>query len=162
MKILVYFFVFLAVAAQAETLYKVVGPDGKTTYTDRPPTDAKSKTTTLQFADAPSTPLPDSVLKYQAALQKSMQSRLAQARNVNAIGATTLYSASWCGYCKKAKAYLRANGIRYSEFDIDTADGGVAYFEAGGRRGVPLLLADGKRIEGFSDGSYDNFFSVKK
>lgn len=155
------FFLVAAFNAVAETLFKVVGPDGKITYTDRPPADGKS-TTTLRFADAPSTPLPDSVLKYQTALQKSMQSRLSQAKKVDAIGATTLFSAVWCGYCTRAKAYLQARGIRYREIDIDTPDGGQAYFEASGRSGVPLLLADGKRQTGFSESSYDSFFFPKK
>ena len=153
--------VFAATALHAETLYKVVGADGKITYTDLPPADRKS-TTALRFADAPSTPLPESVLKYQAALQKSMQGRLAEAKKIDASGAATLFSASWCGYCTQAKAYMRAKGIGYREIDIDTPDGGRAYFEAGGARGVPLLMADGRRIQGFSAGSYDNFFGAKK
>lgn len=161
-KILVGLFAVLVLAgAQAETLYKVIGADGRTTYTDRPPADAKS-TTAMQFADAPSTPLPDSVLKYQAELQKGVQGRLAQAKRLDAIGTVTLFSASWCGYCTKAKAYLRSRGISFQELDIDTPGGGRAYFEAGGKRGVPLLMADGKRLAGFSDGAYDYFFAAKK
>ena len=152
---------FVVTALHAETLYKVVGADGKITYTDQPPADRKS-TTALRFADAPSTPLPESVLKYQAALQKSMQGRLAEAKKIDAIGSVTLFSATWCGYCTQAKAYMQAKSIGYREVDIDTPDGGRAYFEAGGQRGVPLLLADGKRISGFSGGAYDNFFSAKK
>ena len=147
--------------AHAETLYKVIGADGKTTYTDRPPADAKS-TTAMQFSDAPSTPLPDSVMRYQAELQKGMQGRLAQAKQLDAIGTVTLFSATWCGHCTKAKAYLRSKRISFQEFDIDTPSGGRAYFEAGGKRGVPLLMAGGKRLEGFSDGAYDYFFAAKK
>ena len=147
--------------AQAETLYKVIGADGKTPYTDRPPADAKS-TTAMQFSDAPSTPLPDSVLKYQAELQKGMQGRLAQAKRQDAMGSVTLYSATWCGYCTNAKAYLRTKGIAFQEMDIDTPGGGRAYFEAGGKRGVPLLMADSKRLQGFSEGAYDHFFAAKK
>ena len=152
---------FVVTALHAETLYKVVGTDGKITYTDQPPADRKS-TTTLRFADAPSTPLPESVLKYQAALQKSMQGRLAAAKKIDAIGSVTLFSATWCGYCTQAKAYMQAKSIGYREVDIDTPDGGRAYLEAGGARGVPLLMADGRRIQGFSAGAYDNFFAVKK
>ena len=154
--------VFAAISiTHAETLYKVVGADGKITYTDQPPADRKS-TTALRFADAPSTPLPESVLKYQAALQKSMQGRLAEAKKIDVGGSATLFSAAWCGYCTQAKAYMRAKGIGYREVDIDTPDGGRAYFEAGGERGVPLLMADGRRIQGFSAGAYDNFFASKK
>ena len=98
MKIVTCFSLAVAVAtlAQAETLYKVVGPDGKITYTDQPPADRKS-TTALQFADAPTTPLPASVLKYQAGLQKSLANRLALSKSIGA-GTPTLFGASWCGY----------------------------------------------------------------
>ncbi len=162
LKTLICVLVFVATtAAQAETLYKVVGPDGKITYTDRPPADGTS-TTTLRFADAPSSPLPPSVLKYQAELQKSMQNRLAQMKRMDSADTPVLFSASWCGYCKQAKAYLQTKGINYQEIDIDTPDGGRAYFEAGGRQGVPLIVAGGRRQQGFSAGSYDNFFGAKK
>lgn len=148
----------LAGAVHAETVYKVVGPDGKTSYTDRPPADGKSATT-LEFADAPSSPLPESVLKYQAELLRSMKSR----GTPGAPDATpTLYSAKWCGYCKKAKAWLAAKNINYREYDIDTPDGARAYFEAGGKRGVPLLLVDGKRLQGFNADSYGAVFGQKK
>ena len=160
-KTLACFLVIVAATAQAETLYKVVGADGKVTYTDQPPADRKS-TTALQFADAPTTKLPASVLKYQAELAKSMQNRLAQAKKMDTTGTTTLFSAVWCGYCTGAKAYLQARRIPYREFDIDTPDGGRAYFEAGGQRGVPLILADGKRLSGFSSTAYDYFFSARK
>ena len=160
-KTLACFLVIVAATAQAETLYKVVGVDGKVTYTDQPPADRKS-TTTLQFADAPTTKLPESVLKYQAELAKSLQNRLAQAKKIDATGTPTLFSAVWCGYCTGAKAYLGARRITYREIDIDTPDGGRAYFEAGGQRGVPLIIADGKRLSGFSSAAYDHFFSARK
>jgi glutaredoxin len=155
------FFLVCAATAQADTLYKVVGPDGKITYTDRPAAEGKS-VTALEFASAPSSPLPDSVLKYQADLQKSMQNRLAQASKIESSGTPTLFIATWCGYCTRAKAYLKGKGIGFREYDIDTAEGGRAYFEAGGRKGVPLLVAGDKRQQGFSEGSYDKFFAAKK
>ena len=47
--------VTLCFAAHAEKLYKVVGPDGKITYTDRPPEDGKSKIVTTGNAETPLT-----------------------------------------------------------------------------------------------------------
>ena len=145
---------------QAEALYKVVGPDGKITYTDQPPADPKTATT-MQITSAPSTPLPDAVLKYQAELQKSMQGRLASAKVADS-GPPALFSAAWCGYCTQAKAYLAAKSIRNREYDIDTEDGARAYVEAGGKKGIPLLVSGSKRQQGFSPASYDSFFAAKK
>lgn len=149
-----------ATFAHAETLYKVVGTDGKITYTDRPPADGKS--TTLQFADAPTSPLPESVLKYQAELRKSMQGRLSAAKKIDSSETATFFMATWCGYCTRAKAYLNAKGIRYQEIDIDTPAGARAFVEAGGSGGVPLLLVAGKSARGFSEASYDKLFAQKK
>ena len=148
-----------ATVAHSESLYKVVGTDGKITYTDRPPAEGKS--TTLQFVDAPTTPLPESVLKYQAELRKSMQGRLSAAKKIDSSD-TTLFMATWCGYCTRAKAYLNANGIRYQEIDIDTPAGARAFVEAGGSGGVPLLVIAGQRARGFSEASYDKLFALKK
>ena len=162
MKIIARFiFLLAATSAQAETLYKVIGTDGRVTYTDRLPADAKSATA-LKFADAPVTSLPESVLKNQAEFAKGMQNQPAQAKIIDPSGPTTLFSASWCGYCTQAKVYLRTKGIAFRELDIDTPAGGRAYFEAGGQRGVPLIMADGKRLSGFSTGAYDHFFAAKK
>ena len=143
MKFLVLLFALLLLAAaQAQTLYKVVGPDGKITYTDQPPADPKTATT-MDIKSAPSTPLPESVLKYQAELQKSLRNRLASAQND--AGPPKLFSAAWCGYCTQAKAYLAAKSISYREYDIDTEAGARAYVEAGGTKGIPLLVAGAKR-----------------
>ena len=57
---------------------------------------------------------------------------------------------------------MRIKGIVFRELDIDTLDSGRAYFEAGGQRGVPLIIADGKRLSGFSGAAYDHFFTARK
>ena len=162
MKIIALFIFFCAATnVHAETLYKVIGRDGRVTYTDLPPAD-RTSTTALMFSDAPVTTLPESVLKNQAKFAKGMQNQSTQTKKIDASGPTTLFSASWCGYCTQAKAYLRTKGIAFRELDIDTPAGGRAYFEAGGQRGVPLIMADGKRLSGFSTGAYDHFFAAKK
>ena len=151
---------YAASVAHAQTLYKVVGADGNITYTDRPP--AEGKTTALKIVDAPTSPLPASVLKYQAELRKSMEGRLREASKTDPPGNVTLFMATWCGYCTRAKAYLNAKGIGYQEVNIDTPAGARAFFEAGGSGGVPLLIVAGQRARGFSEASYDKLFAQKK
>lgn len=144
--------VALAPPANAETLYKSVGPDGRVEYTDRPPADGKAAKT-LNFADLPATPLPESVLRYREQLQKSMQNRLANAGKPD--GGAQLFTAVWCGYCRKAKAYLAERGIAYREHEIDTPDGQIAFARAGNASGIPLLLVGEQRVQGFSAAAYD-------
>ena len=77
----------------------------------------------------------------------------------------TLFMAPWCSYCMQAKAWMKAEGIQYREFNVDT-DAGQAAFEqsggtkgvAAGKRGIPYLLWNGRRIRGFTTESYAEFF----
>ena len=63
--------------AQSATIYRSLDADGKVIYSDKPPASGKVQKT-LDIANAPSTPLPESVLRYQAELAKSMNRRLAE------------------------------------------------------------------------------------
>jgi glutaredoxin len=145
-------------SAQAGTVYKSVGPDGRIVYSDQPPVDSKVEKT-LDFANLPVSPLPPSVLRYREELQKSVQKRLADPGNKADSTQTVLFSAEWCGYCRKAKAYLAEKGIRYREYDVDTPEGSRALAELGEGKGIPVLVRNGRRTQGFSRAAYDAVFS---
>jgi glutaredoxin len=140
------------------TLYKSVGPDGRTVYGDRPPVGGPAKRMT--FENLPGSPLSASTLAYLEELQKT--GAAATAAPAAQPGGVVLFSAAWCGYCKKAKAYLAAKRVAYREVDIETKPGLISYAQAGGQRGVPLLLAKGQRVSGFSVGAYDALFQVSR
>lgn len=166
--------VTLITPVSAGTLYKSVGPDGRIVYSEHPLDERTEKTMTIKnsqnsppptsaiarFENLPtkSSPLPASVLAY---LEKLSKTETATALSLTKSG-IVLYSATWCGYCKQAKAYLAKKGIRYQEFDIDTRVGMAAYAQAGGEKGIPLLYADGQRVQGFSDAAYDALFVIRK
>lgn len=144
----------VSVLACAGTLYKSVTPDGRIVYSDQPPQTGKVEKT-FNFANLPTTPLPDSVMRYRQELEKSMQNRLATAP----VGkGPVLLWAKWCGYCKQAEGYLNEKRIGFEKRDIDTPDGMRALAEAGGR-GVPVLLVNGQKIHGYSRPAYDSLFA---
>src|SRR5271168_3034262 len=116
-----------ATAPGAQTMYKSVGPDGRIVYSDRPPVEGRLEAT-IKFEHLPSSPLPASTSSYLEQLRKTGPATSTGA----APKGVALYSASWCGFCKRAKAYLAASGISYQEFDIDTEDGRAAFAQAGG------------------------------
>jgi len=66
-----------------------------------------------------------------------------------------LYTTSWCGYCREARAFLLARNIPFREYDIEQdAKAMVAMQVAGGRRGVPFAIINGSKLHGFSQDAY--------
>ena len=149
--------VLMSGAASADTLYKSVGPDGKVIYSDQPPTDAAVQKS-LTFSNLPATPLPDSVIRYRQELQRSARNRLSNP-SPRSSSNVQLFTAEWCGYCRKAKAYLAEKRIPYQEHDIDTSDGKQAFAQAASGSGIPLLLWKGRHMQGYSKAAYDSLFA---
>jgi glutaredoxin len=70
-----------------------------------------------------------------------------------------LYSTSKCGYCKKARAYMRKNDIAFTDYDIEKDRFANSEFKRLGGRGVPLLVRGEKTLTGFGPSSYKRFFA---
>jgi glutaredoxin len=147
--LLCFHFALTSLSAQAQTLYKSVGPDGQTVYSDRPPSTGRVEKT-LKFDNLPSSPVrplastPD---KTSNGTPKPVEKR----RTLEPV----LYTASWCGYCKLAKAWLGENRVSFQEVDVDTPEGRAAYNEAGASGGVPVLMKSNQYVKGFSSEAYE-------
>ncbi|PLS81427.1 NrdH-redoxin [Candidatus Saccharibacteria bacterium] len=69
-----------------------------------------------------------------------------------AANTVTVYSTSWCGFCKMAKQYLDSKDVAYDEKNIE--QDAAAYKElmdklGGNFRGVPVIDVNGEIILGF-------------
>ena len=64
-----------------------------------------------------------------------------------APGTVTMYSTTWCGYCRRLKSQLDREGIAVDVVDIERDEDAAAYVMQvnGGNQTVPTLL--------FTDGS---------
>ena len=69
-----------------------------------------------------------------------------------------MYSASWCGYCRKARDYFTSHGIAFNEYDIETSDKGQRDYERLGAHGVPVILVGDRRMNGFSEASFQSIY----
>lgn len=63
------------------------------------------------------------------------------------LGTVTMYSTTWCGYCRRLKSQLDREGIAYTEINIEQDPESAAFVEKanGGNQTVPTVL--------FPDGS---------
>ena len=84
----------LAALASAWGQYKVVAPDGRVTYTDRPPADASAKVTELGRRIAPAEPAPSATLPLDL-------------RQLVERFPVTLFTAADCAPCDRGRELLR-------------------------------------------------------
>lgn len=63
-----------------------------------------------------------------------------------------IYTASYCGYCARAKDFLRRKGVAFEEVDVTSDDTMRAKLvEWTGRRTVPQIFIGEEPIGGYSD-----------
>jgi glutaredoxin len=126
-------------------------------YSDLPPADGRIQKI-LEIHNPPSSPLPAATFANLEQLRRTK----AKASGITPTRGIVLYSAAWCGYCKLAKAYLANNRISYLDVDIDTKEGLSDFAQAGGHKGIPLLVAGDRRVQGFSSAAYEAFFAKSR
>ncbi len=59
-----------------------------------------------------------------------------------APGTVTMYSTTWCGYCRRLKTLLDREGIAYTEVNIETDETSADFVMSvnGGNQTVPTVL----------------------
>ena len=63
-----------------------------------------------------------------------------------APGTVTMFTTTWCGYCRRLKSQMEREGISFTEVDIEHEPGTAEFVMSvnGGNQTVPtLLFADG-------------------
>ncbi|MFJ2257962.1 mycoredoxin [Streptomyces sp. NPDC087844] len=57
-------------------------------------------------------------------------------------GTVTMYSTTWCGYCRRLKSQMDREGITYDEINIEHDPASAAFVEKanGGNQTVPTVL----------------------
>lgn len=70
-----------------------------------------------------------------------------------------MYSAEWCGYCKKAKNYFNKKGIAFTEYDIEKNPTAKKRYKKMGATGVPVITVGKKRMNGFSVEGFEKMYN---
>jgi glutaredoxin-like YruB-family protein len=67
-----------------------------------------------------------------------------------------MYTTATCPACRAAKQYFAQKGVSYREIDVTQSPAGLQEFQRLGGRGVPLIVVDDKRVEGFNPQQLDS------
>jgi glutaredoxin 3 len=70
-----------------------------------------------------------------------------------AMAPVTIYTTSWCPYCKQAKALLTRKGAAFTEIDVETGPDLRKEMtqRAGGRTSVPQIFIGETHVGGCDD-----------
>lgn len=136
----------LAAALPATAQYKVVGPDGRITYTDRPPVDQPVNITP--------------VARGAAAAAPSGPALPAELRPIVQRFPVVFYSAPDCGPCDSARQLLRQRGIPHSERQVLTTDDLPALERVTGSRSLPALTVGGQSSAGYAEGAWQQLLDL--
>lgn len=60
-----------------------------------------------------------------------------------------MLSATWCGYCKKARRTLHAENVKHCEYDVEQSDRGRELYDSSMANGVPVFLYRGHHVYGY-------------
>ena len=137
----------LAAALPALAQYKVVGPDGKITYTDRPVAPpAGGQVQTLRAATAAAAaaraPLP---LELRAVAERFP---------------VTLFTSSDCAPCDTGRQLLQMRGIPFAEKTVSTEDDIAALQRLSGGRTVPALTVGTQALRGLLDADWHGLLDL--
>lgn len=123
----------LFASAPAFALYKVVGPDGKVTYTDRPAVGTENKVQSVGTGGA-------------VANDVALPFELRQAAQRYPV---VLYVASDCSPCDTGRQFLRQRGIPFSEKLVSSADDSKALQNLTGGSSLPALTVGAQVVRGW-------------
>jgi glutaredoxin len=135
--------------ANAQQIYRIVGPDGRITFSDQPPLDS-SKAATPAKAVA----LTGAGSSGNAALPFEL-------RQVASRYPVTLYSAPSCVPCGAGRAMLSSRGVPFAEKTVTTNDDIEALKRmSAGAATLPVLTIGGQQLRGFSEAEWTQFLDA--
>jgi glutaredoxin len=130
----------LLAAPAAHALFKVIGPDGKVTYTDRPPSPSEGRAMPVNRETGRAS---DPALPFAL-------------RQVATRFPVTLYTASSCGdACALGRNLLSKRGVPFVERTAETDEEREAWPRLVGGSEAPVLKVGEQTLRGYSPGSWD-------
>lgn len=129
----------------AQPVYRIVGADGKVTFSDKPPAEPKAKITSAAGASGGS--IVSSSLPFEL-------------RQVAQKYPVTLYTGENCGPCQSARSMLITRGIPFSEKTVLTLEDSQALQRLSSENSLPFATIGGQQLKGFSDAEWTQFLNA--
>lgn len=153
-RLLVFCLLLIGLSAHGE-IYKWTDEQGQVHFSDKAPETvvAESIGDELRINSYQGTEVTTSQFLGQRDADRREKARLNRPSVV-------MYSAVWCGVCKRARQYFRANKIGFREYDVETSEKGRKDFLRMKGRGVPIIFIGKKRMNGFSSARFKKIYGA--
>lgn len=139
---------FISNDASAQQIFRTTTPDGRVTFSDKPPIEASAKGKT-----APVVALPGAA----GASTANLPFELRQVANRFPV---TLYTAPTCAPCGAGRAMLAARGVPFAEKTVITNEDIDALKRITGAPSLPFLSIGGQQLKGFSEAEWTQFLDA--
>ena len=137
----------VATGALAQGVYRIVGPDGKVTFSDRAPADAKVPAAPTPSAGPAASPTGNSTLPYDL-------------RQVAVRFPVTLYTGSECAPCSSVRSMLAARGVPFTERTVTSNEDIAALQRLSGGSTLPFGTIGGQQLIGYSDAEWAQYLDA--
>ncbi len=135
----------VSVAALAQGVYRIVGPDGRVSYSDQPPPATNAR------------PVASGAPGAAGGANAQLPFEL---RQVAGRYPVVLYTSAECAPCNSGRNLLNARGIPYSEKTITTFEDAEALKRLSGQSSLPFVTIGSQQIKGYSDGEWTQFLDA--
>ena len=129
----------------AQTIYRIVGPDGRLTFSDKAPLDLTKATASTASGKALNAG--DTGMPYEL-------------RQIISRYPVTLYSGTSCVPCNAGRVLLQSRGVPFTEYSISTAEDVEALQRLSGDNSLPFLSIGGQKIKGYSEAEWVQFLNA--
>ena len=132
----------------AQQVYRIVGPDGKVTFSDRAPT-----------ADTPSRAVGGAGGNVAPAGSNlgGLPLEVKQAANKYPF---TLYTTKDCSSCDTARGFLKTRGVPFSEKTITSNEEIKALQKLNGDGTVPFATLGGQHLKGYNENDWSSYLDA--
>ena len=132
--------------ASSAQVYRIVGPDGKVTFSDKPPvTEGASRVGAASSSTSGGNAAAG--LPYEL-------------RQVASKYPVTLYVGDNCGPCGAGRSMLTSRGIPFAEKTVSSNEDGQALQRLSGDRSLPFMTIGSQQLKGFSDSEWTQFLDA--
>ncbi len=138
--------VLLSVGSLAQPIYRIVGPDGRISFSDKPPATSEKATTLSPGGRTPA-----------GSTQGELPFELREAINRYPV---TLYTSDKCEPCNAARNLLTARGIPYTERTVSSNQDIEAMQRQFSDASVPLATLGSQRLKGFSPSEWTEYLDA--